>query len=162
MNSFFHGWRQKVGLFTLMSAAVITLVWIRSLLIWDTVAWKDDRANYVIRSFNGRIGSQRIAPSSLNPLTGWFSDKAYTENLFDPWYGDEGFGDIKWRLQVLGFNCRSAMTITAVNIDGIDCRSHQLEMVFPYWSITTPLVLASGYLLVFPMRTIKPTIGKRR
>jgi len=135
MTDFFHGWRRKTGVVTLVAAMVFVGGWVRSLTIDEGVSFRTGQFTdlYLGSCPDGFIGSTgKYSDSSLPSLNaGWFSkyasddtdDTDIQEPADSQWHG--------W-----GFQFRSSGN------------GNFIYVVIPYWSIVLPLTLLSAYLLL--------------
>jgi hypothetical protein len=156
MREFFRGWRRKVGTVTLGMALGFSGLWVRSLSVRDIAAWKHIHAEFRIRSFEGTLGWQRLAPPSSNTWTGWQSQTNFKGDFFDPWSTFEGFDVILWRWDWLGFSLGSAL-LDEPEVPRIN--PEIVVFIVPYWSIVIPLALLAAYLLLSKPRAKKHQVA---
>ena len=167
MGEFFHGWRRKSGLLTLLIACVFMIGWIRTYFITDLVSAPFGTKTYInVDSFRSNLifrvyprasnFSWFSLPSHVNMMFGWddptraalkfigFGGGAFDENPDDPTRECE-----MWSCPAKLFGCdvywRSKSS---------DDRE-RLGVVIPYVSIVIPLTLLSAFLLLFKPRPAK-------
>ena len=132
MKEFFHGWRRKVGIATLLFSCVAMAGWLRSITTIDIVQVHVSACNVGGRSASGLFeltivicppgpGSVwAVGPFSSDSVSGWTTEKLRgTANLSA--LGFRHQVRRKWSLRTL---------------------------VFPYWSLVLPMTLLSAYLLL--------------
>lgn len=72
MREFFHGWRRKVGVVTLLMALAATTLWVRSVYLHDWVLLLDDEVS--VESVGGRIIVMHGRPHNVvGELLNWGS-----------------------------------------------------------------------------------------
>ena len=147
MGDFFHGWRRKSGLMTLIWACACITGWVRSHSYVDFVWYPSSTFGYSVESLHGGIRLTRGTPvASQMPIQfgsenlGLPPHVKFDENgkplPNDPW---EKL-DAQWRSDWLGFSFGAAR---------IKNTNSRIEMgIIPYWSIAAPLTLVSAYLLL--------------
>jgi hypothetical protein len=122
MQNYFHGWRRKTGVVTLLMACGLMGMWIRSLNRND---WVGLSANYklvlLLHSSEGEIWWQTTQdPHDAPP--------------YEPlWWGSSQHG----------------LVPTLPPIEDDDSRAVPTVCV-PYWSIAIPFTLLSAYLILAP------------
>jgi hypothetical protein len=127
MYTFFHGWRRKVGLVTLVMACLAAAMWVRSLRIEDFV------------DFAINLEEQRIV-SSRGEIFWW----AWTSGSRE---ASETMDGILWNTE---FNGELDMVNASV---GFVRRRWRIA----YWHATIPLTLLSAYLILWKPRKQQPT-----
>jgi len=147
MGEFFHGWKRKIALLTLLMALVAMAGWVRSGIEADTVIVNRRYIQFIVASFDGRLTFARAAthePDEIMPPILWGSEglEAFLLNEVDQ-YGMFKFRDEpnckKWRWKWAGYHLATLNLPQDFNI---------LSCCLPYWSITVPLTLLSVYLLL--------------
>ncbi len=122
MDTFFHGWRRKAGVVSLVMSLVLVGGWIRSRTGTDRIAIRKYGAatEYLVSQESGLGWSREIYFSmiSVNVLT----DVPYRE-----WYG---------------FKYGQKLVSPPVPVCKVSVR------IIPYWSLTIPLTLLSAYLIL--------------
>lgn len=129
MRESFNGWRRKVGCITLLLCVLLITTWIRSLVIGDRI-WVP-------------AGNRLHEVISADGMLYWW---AYSETPqpASPKWDAMTFSTPRQGMKALG-NHR----VFHQKLAG----SGFAEWTVPYWSIATPLVLLSAYLiLVKPQR----------
>jgi len=137
MSEFFHGWRRKVGCAALVMALVLMAMWLRSYLFSDEVLIPYGKSTHFPMSVRGRIGWGRQTPSNPSDRLVWHAFNLSRMNVIDSqqscnlqicwrWDGFRyEFGTLKYQPSPI-----------------------QIEMwTVPYWSLTLPLAILSGYLV---------------
>ena len=131
MGEFFHGWRRKIGVVTLVLACMFTAGWVRSVLISD-----------VVRIHNHIFGSKRAVLSWVRCIDA-FTNKSYdystsTGEEADTWASI----DARWSWNWCGVHIG----------DGKNTRSKAYNSIafalIPYWMLVVPLTLTSLWLLL--------------
>ena len=152
MRDFLAGWRRKTGLLFLGLALVFSAGWVRSFQYRDIYTIRQNDSMITFRSFEGGIGCQHFSPAAMLASTGWRSDYHFKFSVSDPWWRFDNFddSDIEWRHDWAGFSVGSA-----AKKDPPILRNLQLAIV-PYWSIVTPLIAISMYLLLIKNRNSAP------
>ncbi len=132
MNTFFHGWRRRVGCVTLVVALGFMGCWIRSLSVTDFCQLPVGRlCNADFVSHNGRFSCGWALPTGPTRFN---------------WRNFDNRGPIAIRSRSLYFDFTDG---TAPNSSGI-----QSQLIIPYWSIAIPLTLLSGYLILWQPRKL--------
>ena len=67
MKEFFHGWRRKTGIITLVMACLFATVWVRSLFIEDVVIFLDGFRHHTLISLSGNVYWDSEAESTFDP-----------------------------------------------------------------------------------------------
>jgi len=146
--SFFHGWRRKIGVVTLLMACVLMAGWVRSLFFADSVTIRGRMSldynrvssagsNIVWLQASGFGGRPR---QKSEPILIWRHNALPANNvrLVAPKF--------KWKFAGFAFQERP-MSQEAV-----------FKTLFvPYWSIVIPLTLLAAWLLLSKPRVSKPT-----
>jgi hypothetical protein len=124
MHTFFHGWRRKTGVVTLVMSCALMGLWMRSQLITDTWCWSIGHETEVVISGDGmlswwRLSTQRPVARFWNPgFVVQTSDGTRYANIGD-WGVELGLSD---------------------------------SMTVPYWPFVIPLTLFSAYLMLWKPR----------
>jgi hypothetical protein len=73
MHTFFHGWRRKTGVVTLVMSCALAGLWMRSRVVVDrySIQYSEQRF-FAIESRWGEIGWQDFS-AALAPVAGWTS-----------------------------------------------------------------------------------------
>ena len=152
---YFKPLRRKIGVVTLVTACLLSGLWIRCHSTFDEVTLVG-RNSYLALHFNNlNFGSHgiccrhcRIIDRDNPPRTGWTSSpNDYTaERLRQP---------VEKRAQSMtSFEAKSqhfwSKEWCGIAIEGND---YCLQAVVPYWSIVTPMTLLSAWLLLSRPRT---------
>ena len=128
MSDFFKGWRRKLGLVTLVMACVMSIGWVRSFYVEDTILvhWGTESI-FTILSEHGSASwcsSERVVRSAKGtPYITWTSRKAEED------------------ISLLGLGL------------GFGTSSGKYEM--HYLSVVIPVTLLSAYLLLSKLRPAK-------
>jgi hypothetical protein len=154
MQSFFHGWRRKVGVVTLVVACAFTAGWVRSSTNSDAlqvgfgkrIFWIESVHGWVQSTFasvkTGGVDQYFITPNTFN-----FAGKT-VKNANHPLLGEF---DYKSETYLVGHPS------PFVPNPGPPVSTHQTRVKVPYWSIAIPLTLLSAWLLLSKPRAAKPT-----
>jgi hypothetical protein len=152
MHTFFHGWRRKAGVATLVMALALMGGWLRSYARWDFVQVNGQPWRYAIESAVGNLRLIRTTPIASTPLLGFDSgglkglahinvdDNGIT--TYEPGYS---VGTV-WRFDWHTFHISDNM---------VDRNSLSFRVgvcAAPYWSVTIPLTLLSAYLILWKPR----------
>lgn len=145
MGDFFRGWRRKIGLAVLVTALLLTVAWMRSFLVHDTLLLHCEPRWYSeILSRHGRLRWSRSeqppdssATYSFDGPSRWHSVDARNDRWFDPATEDQRY---QWQWKWYGFG------IGAI-LPGSAAPSIRLWVV-PYWLFILPLTLLSAWLLL--------------
>ncbi|MDB5345259.1 MAG: hypothetical protein JWP89_3636 [Schlesneria sp.] len=144
MHNFFHGWRRKAGIVTLLMALVVSGGWIRSFLVYDSFGWANSAPALPMWfvSVSGTCGIIAEIPIAWNTFDSsrliWETEKSVPLDELLP-------EDTKWSFQWGGFGY---------------ARNKFQFFTFPYWSIAVPLTLLSAYLLLVPSRKRLPSASQ--
>jgi hypothetical protein len=163
MLTFFHGWRRKIGVLTMVMACVVSIGWIRSLVKFEAVELISNNRSFSLLFDNGRLR--------------WFyahGEKARVEKWdirFLTFFRDEPYpGKYEIRRKRLSFVMGDFKLITGselqlfysdlVQSDGPEVLVNQIIAQAPYWSIVLPLTLLSAYMLLSKARVAKLSVPK--
>lgn len=163
MRGFFRGWKQKVGLLTLVIACALSVEWARSFTICDGVAVTFYRSRYSARSYRQQIlwDHHSIATGQLyHPFFNHFSVEIATAQHLDPfsslrerdwcWIAGDFYIAHGWGM--------AGHPSNFVPTPGPPVRYSLLIAQTPFWSIVLPLTLLSAWLLLSKPRKSKPKI----
>jgi hypothetical protein len=156
MRAFFHGWRRKAGVFTLVMACAVTIVWMRSWLIIDEMhispPYPPQRRTYKTLSserghiswFEWTVEGGKAVVSETSFTTYLSTELTELNSLEIPLKEIKRFD---WRFKCLLIDIGS----TDVDDDGSGRFGyrHSTHCVVPYWSLVLPLTLLSAYLLLW-------------
>ncbi len=137
MGKYFHGWRRKIGLVTLLLACVFVAGWVRSIFVHDVLLfWDGTQALGLWGSQSGSL----VWDTNDNPDV-----QRWTTPRWQNWIASEGVHpfdnpEIKWQWRFCGFGFAS---------DGMTSR------IVPYWAIVIPLTLLAAWLLLSKPRPLK-------
>lgn len=135
MHTFFHGWRRKAGIFTLVMACVVMAGWLRSLFVFDLVG-----------IHFGALHSLGIESKRQSLCVTWSEDTPAITTKTIIWLtlppsiegtdlpDDYKIGEFAW----------------LINMD--DEHPHGIIVAAPYWSVTIPLTILSAYLILWRPR----------
>ena len=152
MGQYFHGWRCKIGALTLMMACLFMAAWVRSQNTTDFL---------VISTYRGSFGITSDQRGFFFG-SGWFTDGRVHATLEWPeWKSRTSLEKYKSPKDPteLQNGCRSLFRLRYGEFGFLVFESdvfHQsgVKMILPYWSITTPLMLISCWLLLSKPRQI--------
>lgn len=142
MVQFFHGWRRKAGIVTLVMACAFWAGWVRSGMIGDRLAFQTHRDRVVFFGSNGGVLSYSTLTGSITPpiplYVNWAAGPMVPQNV--TLENDESWG-------VVHFKKAISTTAPRLVIESLE---------IPYWSIVIPLTFLSAYLLLWPQRKSSP------
>ncbi len=153
MGNFFHGWRRKIGVVTLLMACVFMAGWVRSLSVRDikVLSWSNLSPHRFI-SQDATIAWQRFESSLPVILT---PSQVESVAIMDPKHRGQFVevrtcreGDYQWGFRGRGFSFG--------HLDSELSRIRGSIWIVPYWSIVTPLTLLSACLLLSQRRRRHP------
>lgn len=151
MRQICRGWRRKIGLVTLIMAAISMAGWLRSRIINDFVAIDCQASTYRLGSYGGVLNFIRETPAL--PLGRFLHIDSFDEGTYDKfelwesWSSWNGY-DVEWRRDWNQFHFGAGSNIFV----------HTESYIIPYWSIVIPLTLLSAYLILWvPRIPITPT-----
>jgi hypothetical protein len=143
MHTYFHSWRRKAGVITLVMACVFMGAWIRSLRVQDQLVVPRRDSAHLFASRNGILGWVRVSP--LLATIEW-SSIAVTGTMEDSW----GDAEAHWRWHYCGIDIGAA-TLTAKS-QGRVIKMQFEQWGVPYWTIVMPPTLLSAYLILWKPR----------
>ena len=139
MREFFHGWRRKAGLVTLVMALVFVAGWVRSLSVADEVATRINRTTLIASSLHGRVGlGHHVGDFPRSKMPRWNSSQVDTN-------GFERDFVIQWK----------SCGVMIIEPRGLRS-SPTYILTVPYCYIVIPLTLLSAYLLLGKPRQSTP------
>ena len=114
MRSFFHGWRRKAGVVSLLMACGLMVSWLRSYISEERFWIRMHDRCHVITHSHGRLEqiSFDLAKDDGENIRslGWFSQK-HTGNLFPQWHFEPDYHVVAHWLVVLPLTLLSAYLI---------------------------------------------------
>jgi hypothetical protein len=185
MHTFFHGWRRKAGVATLVMALAFTAGWVRSFYLVDVVKFQSGkRIEDSLRSgsdglslarcyesddagfgFRQPIGSLRFAtasrfesiPVSIAPLVAESMESGGESIAPNAETTVDELPD-----EDIVIKWEWAWQWCGFSVGGFEIVDGELQVgvTTPYWGIVIPLTLLSAYLLLFPLRKRLPTAGQ--
>jgi hypothetical protein len=81
MHTYFHDWRRKAGVATLVLACVFAGMWMRSLFRHDQAALSRGNAIYCFESMAGELDLGRLTVKDNRTETAWWSDDIIGKNF---------------------------------------------------------------------------------
>lgn len=148
MREFFKGWRQRIGLTTLLVACLFTVAWVRSVSMVDFIVlnpWKSAHWLLVSGGQHWRIvrgwsivllkQKKQIDNRTIRSVNLIENSDPWSGNAFD-WYSENA----------------SEFALLRNPFD----EGSVLPMI-PYWSIVLPLTMLSAWLLLSKPRPVKPS-----
>jgi hypothetical protein len=153
MHTFFHGWRRKCGVATLIVALAFWCLWVRSLILIDMFDFAFWGCSHRIVVMDGCLAWDRAYPFTADQAafqdpsgkvapTGWASIRSGGHiSIFDL------CGDVKWQWRGLGFAHGSHQAWETTNT----------VTLIPYWFLAIPLTLLSAYLILWKPRQREAT-----
>jgi len=149
MKDFFHGWRRKAGVVTLVMALAFMVGWVRSRSLQDRFfVGKQDVQCYLLTSSPDGLAWIRVTDVMGFGLRSmpFYQSKAAT-NPTDTANFRSQAGGYCWEWAEFRF-CKGWQQMYPIEF-----------WVIPYWALTFPLTLVSAYLLLGPSRK-RPTAGE--
>ena len=148
MGEFFKGWRRKVGCVTLVMACVVTLMWMRSLDIEDSLTEsKELGTTYFVGSRN-----QQLLWAKQEGVF-WKAKGVWEEHKL----GSSPFVSVQdYQSQSRKNWCGFRFEVGESEMRGPIVGKVRLVIVaIPYWSLVLPLTLLSAYLILWKPRKRK-------
>ena len=152
MGEFFHGWRKKMGVVTLVMALVLLGGWVRSKSMVDIFYAYDKQSMFGLGSFAGRLTFFRSDRIQGNPTPFWRKAPLHRYHGFhtgavqqyDPMDGHA----TDWRWDLYGFHIGAG--VSTENPIGIRIE----QCIVPYGFLVWPLTLISAILLLSKPRSL--------
>jgi hypothetical protein len=144
MHTFFHGWRRKAGVITLVVTLLLMGGWLRSFAICDLI---------LMRSHENHI---EVFGSDSGSLVYWSRE-------------DDGPAPNVYMTQKSGLSSPDDTTkqrywnwgpFHVGSGEIVQTRAPVAFVIIPYWSVTTPLTFVSAYLLLVPSRKRPPAVSQ--
>ena len=159
MRDFFHGWRRKTGVATLMMALAFLVGWIRSETYSDAFSFScGTNMSYTIYSVNGYLFFELMTmPVALSNHTHFRTLYSCDPNECYLYYRDQTIG---WR-----FLC-FAVGVDEVVPDNSDTEGpHSLFVArrtwfMSYWTMISSLAILAAYLILVPIRKRPPSMSQ--
>lgn len=160
MKEFLHGWRRKVGCISLVMACVLSGLWLRSRIFYDSFYTNGNTSSFQIVSVDGKLAFSLITLwYHRRPIINWETGHGHESDIgfdyddegqrsaYDPTIGDSSIGlgkkQISYRMVFLGFQVS----------DHRDYHGTRMKVcMIPYWSIVLPLTLFSAYMILWKPR----------
>ena len=141
MREFFHGWRRKAGVATLVMACGLMAIWMRSVVKFDSVFFYCGKVRFGISSVDHRIWFLKSTPLVGESSMTWHTQEHVGQ--FDPM----GNANVVWRKDWIGFHFgqyhrRLPGQTKAGEFKATSC-------TIPHWSLVLPLALLSAYLILW-------------
>ncbi len=158
MYEFFHGWRRKLGVVTLVMACVAMGGWVRSQYVQDTILLPGMVPHICI--INDSHGIQRLILGEYGPLhhDEWLEVrlKWLCEPPSESIYSELDRSHIVWRYSLIGFDFGEFVPPSTF-VHSLSTALHERVTLanVPHWSVVIPLTLLSAWLLLSKPR--KPT-----
>lgn len=167
MKEFFHGWRRKMGVATLVMALSLTGLWVRSQCMIDDLWYLPEGApchSLTLSPFG--IRWVRSDARLINAPHYHWEAAAYTKQ------GRGGLDELVWTYweydRVWDWNQNGFHFVLLARWDrGISEGSGPLltplmigVWIVPFWSVVMPVALLSAYLLLVPSRKRLPTTSQ--
>lgn len=151
MHTFFHGWRRKAGVFTLVMALAMMGLWVRSTVKFDSVFFYCGSVRCGLSSVDSRIWFLKSTPLLGESLVTWFSQTR--REPFDPMKD----ATVVWRKDWAGFHIgRYSRHLLNQTETG---EFQATSCMVPHWCFVLALTLLSGYLILCqPRQPKKPGI----
>ena len=145
MREFFRGWRRKIGAVTLVMALALTGVWMRSVVIEDSLTAQCENliVIHMASKCQGLVWTklqETNGPPQHPRFVGYPYGYASRKNSVGPFDSIDGYSSQR-RWQFCGFRFEQAELESPVKI--------QLTIrVIPYWSVVVTLTLLSAFFLL--------------
>jgi hypothetical protein len=161
MKEFFHTWRRKMGVLTLVMACAAMGMWLRSQVVTDTYFFgggspPHQQMQSLVSRGPGIMWSRDLIPEGVDSRypTGLYTVR-HRENepsgfaeYIDPWFEDKFDNDrIEWRRCMLGFQFGRYQVY-----EGGQPEEIVSYWIIPYWSVVLPLTLLSACLILWKPR----------
>ncbi|HEY4261527.1 MAG TPA: hypothetical protein VGM98_15265 [Schlesneria sp.] len=135
MHTFFHGWRRKAGVVTLVIALALTAVWLRGLLLVDTLyLHHNDIGQWYLQSTNGELILEWERFFVVIPQPSFWS----SISRGNPQWDDIGRRGIRWAWNWTGFRYLGD--------------EESFVITLPVWCFVLPLTMLSIYLILWKLR----------
>ena len=139
VGDFFHGWRRKIGIVTLVIACVFMVGWVRSHSVQDVLSIHSGRhTSESVSSVKCVLVWQQCQIDDAEYMTALPEWTTYPFHSETKWYDETG---MVWRWQLCGFGFGE---LPSDLVEGVQAR----YFFIPYWSVTVPLTLVSVWLLL--------------
>lgn len=172
MHEFFKGWRRKVGCALLVVVAAFTVGWVRSTAFADYLGLPSEGTSFFILSHASLLELQTSTPdphsnAGVNPADDASVARATTTmTTATPWFAkvppliwgctrlewyDKNIGvriggvDVDWKVYDVQWQRRVGRLSLVSALDG---HRRMLKFVMPYWIVTIPMMMLSGYLIL--------------
>ena len=165
MGEFFHGWRRKVGLMTLLMACLLSACWFRSYSINDTISIPISHTEYLqVASSNqhlifGSVLLTTIDGEGRERLPMWMANPTKVTGIRHPQWRFATFGD-----RHLDKYLDKARPNIGMGRDWKRMQTRSSEFTIDYryvgtmyWWFVAPLTLLSAWLLLSKPRKSKHT-----
>ena len=156
MPTFFHGWRRKIGVFTLLVACVFAAGWLRSLSFRDGVSYR-----------SGKLSKSEIYLSrdGVSCTTVRHNREDFFDGVETVWTSDSNPGGVPGdgsSIPIDISNFKTHIQWCGFHFAYEDGWANDPDVRFeaccvPYWSIVIPLTILSAYLLLAKPRVAQPT-----
>ena len=145
MGDFFHGWRRKIGVVTLVITCVFAAGWVRSFGLTDLVhAAFSSQSCIFVESSEQTIG---IGMERVNPVRTWHILPVWETTPSSGIKPLDNIQHFKWNAQWHDFGIGGNYEYYPDNL--------LLEAQAPYWFTVIPLTLLSAWLLLSKPRQRK-------
>jgi hypothetical protein len=163
MQEFFHGWKRKLGLVTLAFSCALTVGWLRSYVVDDQFAVNAGRQvsgsnrYFWLWHLVSADGSFYFGPvwTRFSELDRSALESEETYYRFTRWLtsdtADFPSSPLKYYWRFGGFGVYE-------RCPG-DPDNGGWRLVFPYWSVTFPLIILSAWLLLRRPKSSKPSMS---
>lgn len=147
MDTFFHGWRRKMGCVTLLMACALTVGWVRSHVRYDIINLTSGGHSYRFASLFGRYRLIRVGLDG-RPKKIWWTSKDIshiTSEDSESWFFNADGTRVDWE----GFNVEWQWAWGMFSFGAGTRQQVRWEIfTFPYWSTAVPLTLLSAHLIL--------------
>lgn len=160
MHTFFHGWRRKTGMVTLVMACVFMGAWVRGHFIVDRLSYhpKDGPMQWLATSphriewARSEQSGQFAEDTFLNFRWESGPDPFATMGFIDRWDG----WHVLWNWECCGFQFgafqRGTKSIYGQSNSAMPVFAEIGIWMIPFWAVVIPLTLLSGHLILWEPR----------
>lgn len=152
MGDFFHGWRRKAGIGTLLIAFAVTGLWIRSLTTIDRVEYSDSFTTWRWSSHHGLLSLKsyehgKVIPAAIRKKYFWKHQQLQTRTFAD--YQDFISTSWPWKYFGMGYHRGGEPRV-------------ETEFRVRCSTIAVPMMILSAWLLISRPRRSPPPASSER
>ena len=154
MRVFFKGWKRKAGIATLALTCLITVGWMRSIVVADFLAYPLNQTPLLEVASNSQSIGWKIQPDAGSDLSWDRLDWASLPAEPVSWWE----ANFHWVWRQYGFGVADGIEHTSGVLPNFEPST---IVVFPYWSLILPLTMLSSYLLLSqPPKSLSATTDR--